>query len=95
MFIREDKIDEVYYRYSKSMLKHKYTRTRTDVLFICDNCGSNFTRPKGEVSPKRLSNNYFHCCTNCDTKRFAQKKGVERRLIWDLPASSTLPVNRF
>lgn len=95
MFIREEKIEEVYYRTSKLGIQHEYTRIRTNVVFTCDNCGHNFARPKGSVSPKRLSNNYFHCCNNCDSKRFAQKKGVERRFIWDLPASSTLPINRF
>jgi hypothetical protein len=44
---------------------------------------------------KRTSNNYFHCCSSCDAKRFAQKKGVERKRIWDLPASLDWPVSKF
>jgi hypothetical protein len=40
------------------------------------------------MSPKRLSNNYFHCCQHCNAKKFAQKKGAEKRTIWDRPASS-------
>jgi hypothetical protein len=54
-----------------------------------------FKRLKGSMDPKRLSNNYFHCCADCNSKKFAQRKGVERKKIWDMPASSTLPINRF
>lgn len=95
MYIGEKIVEEIYYRKSKLGILHDYKRTKTNVLFKCDNCGQDFYRPKGNVSPKRLSNNYFHCCSDCDSKRFAQKKGVERRFIWDMPASSTLPINRF
>jgi hypothetical protein len=47
------------------------------------------------MDPKRLSNNYFHVCGNCDAKRFAQQKGVDRRKVWQLKASSDLPINKF
>jgi hypothetical protein len=47
------------------------------------------------MDPKRLSNNYFHVCSNCDAKRFAQRKQVERKRVWDLPASSTLPIGKM
>lgn len=47
------------------------------------------------MSPKRLSNNYFHCCKNCDPKKFAQKKGAEKRTIWDMPASSLADISRL
>jgi hypothetical protein len=47
------------------------------------------------MDPKRISNNYFHVCTNCDSKKFAQKKGIEKKQIWDMPASSELPVGRL
>jgi hypothetical protein len=42
-----------------------------------------------------MSNNYFHVCSNCDAKRFAQRKGIERKKIWDMPASSDLPVSKY
>jgi len=44
---------------------------------------------------RRLSNNYFHVCALCDAKKFAQRKGVERKQIWDMPASTTLPVGKY
>jgi hypothetical protein len=95
MYLREKKQQHQYTRTSKLGISHEYTRTCTVIIFGCDNCGETFTRLKGDVSPKRLSNNYFHCCTSCDAKRFAQQKGVERRLIWDLPVSSTADISRL
>jgi hypothetical protein len=47
------------------------------------------------MDPKRVSNNYFHICPNCDAKRFAQRKGVEKRKIWDMPASSMMPIGKL
>lgn len=84
-----------YTRASKLGTEHQYIRKRTWLVFRCDSCGIEFNRLKGNMDPKRLSNNYFHCCSECDSKKFAQRKGVERKKIWDMPASSTLPINRF
>jgi hypothetical protein len=84
-----------YTRLSKLGIEHTYHRSRTWIVFHCDNCGIEFKRLKGSMDPKRLSNNYFHCCADCNSKKFAQRKGVERKKIWDMPASSTLPINRF
>ena len=95
MYIGEETQENHYNRTSKLGTSHEYVRTITYVIFACDSCGEQFKRPRGSMSPKRISNNYFHCCPNCDSKRFAQKKGVERRLIWDMPASSTIPINRL
>ena len=95
MYIGSEKQTIQHVRTSKLGLQHEYTRTHTLVVFRCDNCGELFRRPKGSMSPKRLSNNYFHCCPNCDPKRFAQKKGAERRTIWDMPADSDLDISRF
>lgn len=64
-------------------------------MFRCDNCGSEFQRDVRKMERKRLSNNYFHCCSDCDSKRFAQRKGIEQKKIWDLPASTELPVGKF
>ena len=47
------------------------------------------------MSPKRLNNKFFHVCDTCDPKRFAQKKGAERRTIWDRPASSTDDIGKI
>ena len=82
-------------RTSKLGKLHVYSRMRTWVFFRCDNCSNIFQRLKEKISPKRLSNNYFHCCPTCDSKRFAQKKGAERRTIWDMPVNSDLDISRL
>jgi len=95
MFITTETETTVHTRISKLGVEHQYNRTRILAVFRCDNCGDGFRRPKEKISPKRLNNNYFHCCEHCDAKRFAQKKGVERRLIWDMPVSSTANISRL
>ena len=47
------------------------------------------------MNPTRISNNFFHVCDSCDSKSFAQRKGVERKQIWDLPASSDLDISKI
>ena len=95
MFILIEEHTSTYIRTSKLGQSHDYSRSCRYAVFRCDNCGEIFQRLKGSVDTKRLSNNYFHCCNNCDPKRFAQKKGVERRLIWDMPASSMADISRL
>ena len=95
MYLGTEKETREYVRVSKLGAEHTYSRTRRYALFRCDNCGLPFKRLKGSVDPKRLSNNYFHCCDNCDSKRFAQKKGAERRTIWDMPVNSDLDISRL
>ena len=82
-------------RTSKLGIEHEYFRYKTYVAMLCDNCGSEFIRKRGSMDPKRISNNYFHVCKNCDSKKFAQKKGVEKKQIWDMPASSELPIGKL
>ncbi len=88
MFLRSEYVENHYSRPSKLGNNHIYTRKKTIVIFRCDCCGIEFKRNKGSVDPKRLNNNFYHVCSNCDAKRFAQEKGVERRCIWNLPVSS-------
>ena len=95
MFLKTEIQTTQYTRRSKCGLEHSYTRNKTVAIFRCDNCDSIFSRDLKHVDSKRLSNNYFHCCPNCDTKRFAQRKGVEQKKIWDMPASVELPVGKF
>lgn len=95
MFLREVKEKTTYTRVSKTGLAHSYERIKTVALFACDNCGSEFARDLKHIDRKRLSDNYFHCCSNCDAKRFAQRKGVERKKIWDMPASLDWPVSKY
>lgn len=95
MFIKTEKELIIHVRLSKKGKSHEYKRYRTVAILRCDNCGEMFTRPKANMSPKRLSNKFFHVCDTCDPKRFAQKKGAERRTIWDRPASSTDDIGKL
>jgi len=84
-----------YTRISKLGVAHTYTRTKTVVILRCDACDQDFRRDLKRMDKKRLSNNYFHVCSDCDAKRFAQRKGVEQKKIWDMPASIDLPVSKY
>lgn len=95
MFIKIDIEKTIHERTSKLGNKHQYERKKSIVVLRCDNCKELFTRPKGSMDPARLSNNYFHVCKNCDSKRFAQKRGVERKHIWDTPVSSLDDISRL
>jgi hypothetical protein len=95
MFLKTDIVTAEYVRSSKTGVEHYYTRSKTVATFRCDSCGKIFSRDLKNVDRKRLSNNYFHCCSNCDSKRFAQRKGIERKQIWDMPASVELPVGKY
>ena len=95
MFIEEYTITKRYERHSKLGKSHTYWRTNTVVKLRCDSCGADFDRLRGKMDPKRISNNYFHVCSNCDAKKFAQKTGITRKQIWDMPASSNLDVSKI
>lgn len=95
MYIKSDIEYKLYTRKSKLGQEHEYIRKHTISIFRCDNCSEIFTRLRSKMDPKRLSNNYFHCCSNCDPKRFAQKKGAERRTIWDKTVNSDLDISRL
>lgn len=94
MFIKTKTIRSEYLRKSKLGNEHVYFRMRTIACFKCDQCDDYFERTLKNMDRKRLNNNYFHCCSICDSKIFAQKKSVERKKIWDLPASTDLPVSK-
>ena len=95
MFIELREITTVYHRPSKLGQDHVHERTKIIVVLRCDNCGEVFERDRSKMEPKRISNSYFHCCNECDSKRFAQRKGIERRSIWDRPASSSDDISRL
>jgi len=82
-------------RISKLGKPHEFTRQRTIYNLKCDNCGEEFTRTPKTMHHKRTSNNFFHVCGNCDAKRFAQKKGIEQKKIWDMPAGADLPISKY
>ena len=95
MFLKTETRNITHNRTSKLGITHKYFRKQTVAIFRCDNCDEVFERTLKNIDRKRLSNNYFHCCSNCDSKRFAQRKGVERKKIWDMPASIDWPVGKY
>ena len=96
MFIREIKEKCEYNRKSKCGVNHTYFRTQTWIELRCDNCGEIFLRSKSKIDPRRLNNNFFHVCGNCcDSKKFAQNRAVERKKVWDLTASSDLPISKL
>lgn len=95
MYIRKYYIEAQYTRTSKLGNEHQYTRVQTMCVFRCDNCNAEFERPRGSMDPKRISNNYFHVCSACDAKKFAQQRGVVRKRIWDMPASSGLDISKL
>lgn len=95
MFLHEETEIHNYKRTSKLGTEHSYLREKTVAVFRCDSCSEVFKRDRAKMSPKRLSNNYFHVCNNCDAKRFAQRKGVEHKRIWDMKASSLDDVSKL
>jgi len=95
MFIKEYTLKKRHERISKLGKVHQYYRDVTMVILRCDSCDAEFERSRGKMDPKRLSNNYFHVCSNCDAKVFAQKKGVEKKQIWNLHASSDIPISKL
>ena len=88
MFLTQTQIITEHTRQSKTGRLHTYSRKRTILVFRCDSCGTEFTRDKGSMDPKRVNNNVYHVCNNCDAKKFAQRKGIESKHIWDMPVSS-------
>ena len=95
MFLSTKKQITEYTRKSKLGKEHKYNRVKTIVELRCDNCDTVFTRDLKKISRARLNNNYFHVCSNCDAKRFAQRKGVEQKQIWDMPASADIEISKY
>ncbi len=95
MFIHSEILITIHYRKSKMGNIHDYFRKKTRLVFQCDNCGNIFKRFKGAMDSKRVSNYYYHVCEQCDKKRFAQKKSVESKKIWDMPVSSLKTISRF
>ena len=95
MYISTKQVSRKFFRESKLGQPHSYTRQLTVVVLRCDNCSEVFERPKAKMETKRISDSYFHCCPKCDAKKFAQRKGVERRFIWDRPASSNDDISKI
>lgn len=95
MYIKTKQVETEYTRKSKSGKVHTYNRSSTWVILECDVCSNQFERSLSLMDHRRLDNQYYHVCSECDSKRFAQKKGVERRKLWDLPVDSNLNIGRL
>ena len=95
MYLGEFARKTVHYRKSKTGKLHQYYRTQRIVKLKCDCCEKEFSRSRRTMNPARLNNNVFHVCNDCDAKRFAQKRGVEKRQMWSLTASSSLPISKL
>jgi hypothetical protein len=95
MFIEIKKQKRFFTRESKNGTGHSYYRIRTIVVLRCDNCDSFFEKDLKSLSSKRCSNNYFHVCKNCNAYAFGQKKGVERKKIWDMTTEEDIPISKF
>ena len=95
MFIKDEVIITEHVRASKKGKYHPYKRRKTVCRFVCDACEKEFMRDKGSVDPKRLTNHYHHVCSVCDPKRFAQKKGVEKRKKLNLPADGLITIDEL
>jgi hypothetical protein len=95
MFIKTKKVKNTYYRKSKLGTEHKYTKTQTVGILQCDSCLCTFERTPSLMDKKRFNNDYHHVCSNCEPKRFAQQKGVERRRLWNLPVDSEIDITKI
>jgi hypothetical protein len=95
MYLGEYIIKTQHERLSKNGTSHSYYRNKRIVKLRCDSCDESFERARGRMDPKRLNNNYFHVCDNCDAKKFAQKRGIEKKQVWDLTASSDIPISKL
>jgi hypothetical protein len=95
MFIETKVVTTEYQRSSKLGRLYTFKRKKIVAVFRCDNCVELFSRDLKHISRKRLNNNYFHCCQDCDSKRFAQKKGAERKIIWDKTVSSLDDISKL
>jgi hypothetical protein len=95
MFIETQKVKAHYTRISRLGATHSYTRIKTVAVFQCDNCNTLFSRDLGSMDHRRLNNVYFHVCPKCNPKQFAQRRGVERRTMWNLTADSDKDISRI
>lgn len=92
MFLSIEKQKQQYTRPSKNGNTHSYTRISSQINLKCDSCQTEFSRPLGKMNKKRLNNEYYHVCSHCDAKRFAQSKGANKRKLWNTSVDSDLNI---
>lgn len=82
-----------YSRTSNRGTVHTYFRTRKMARLLCDSCQATFERPVGQMDYRRLTQDHTHICSKCDTKRFAQSKGVESRRFWNTTVDRDIDID--
>ena len=95
MFIRLERRKNTYERISKLGHVHKYERSKQVAVLHCDECDQVFERDLKHIDRKRLDDNYFHCCDDCDSRRFGQRKSVESKKLWDLSTGEDIPLSKY
>ena len=95
MFMEMKKIKTQYTRISNLGTAHTYMRNKTVAVFKCDCCQTIFERDKGNLDHRRMSNEFFHVCSNCNQKKFAQSRSVERRTLWNTSVDSDKDISRI
>lgn len=94
MFLELKKINQTFLRKSKLGIEHLYSRIKSVAIFSCDSCQKVFERELGKIDHRRMNNNYFHVCSDCNQKSFAQTKSVEKRCFWDIPVDKDIDITR-
>ena len=84
-----------YTRLSKSGTPHVYFRTQKVARLQCDNCNSAFERRVSNMDHRRLGPDYEHVCPDCGPKRFAQRRGVERRKYWSTTVDLDVDIDQL
>ena len=95
MFVKTKQVSTQYTRNRRLEKPLTYTRTKTVVVLACDQCRIVFERDLGKMDHRRLTDEYTHVCPNCDQKRFAQNKGVERRRLWNMSVDTDIDVTKI
>jgi hypothetical protein len=95
MFLETKKIVVQYARKSSRGVEHAYSRTKTMAVLKCDCCLFVFERELGKMNHRRVNDNFYHVCSKCNPKKFAQARGVENRRLWNLPVDSDLKINKL
>ena len=76
------------YRRTRNGVQEHCRTTQTVYKIRCDVCESVFTRTSKELNRRSSA----HCCSKCDSKRFAQKQSATLRQYnkWDASSSKTI-----
>ena len=76
------------YNRTRNGVQEQCRTTRTVYKIRCDVCENEFTRTSKELNRRSSA----HCCSSCDSKRFAQKQSATLRQYnkWDASSSKTI-----